>query len=91
MLVSRQDTHKCKETDLVPVGGGGHGVLSGQCYTARSNDQQDGHFKVPEVHHIVTCPAHPEGEQMVPAKGQELPSGESGAAGGRWGLTDCRV
>lgn len=75
MLVFTQDTHNREETDLVPVRGGGHRVLGGQRYTAGGNDQQDGHFKVPEVHHIVTCPAHPEGEQMVPAETRRPRSG----------------
>lgn len=57
--------HECECTNLIPVRGGGYWVLSSQCYTTSGYDQQDGHFKVPEVHHVVTRSAHPEGEQKV--------------------------
>lgn len=56
---------KHEETNLIPVRGGGHRVLGSQCYAASSYDQQDGHFKVPEVHHIVTRATHPGGKQMA--------------------------
>lgn len=56
---------ECEHTNLIPVRGGGYRVLSSQCYATSSYDQQDGHFKVPEVHHVVTRSTHPEGEQMA--------------------------
>lgn len=49
--------------DLVPVGGCGYRVLGCQRYAASGDHQQDGHFKIPEVHHVVTCPTHPAGQQ----------------------------
>lgn len=63
-LCQREDLVN-ERTYLIPVRGGSHGVLSSQRYTAGGYNQQDGHFKVPEVHHVVTRSTHPEGEQMA--------------------------
>lgn len=55
--------HKCVQTNLIPVRGGGHRVLCSECYTTSSYDQEDGHFEVPEVHYIMTHSTHSEGER----------------------------
>lgn len=49
------------KTHLVPVRVGGYGVLGSERYATSGDDQQDGHFKVPEVDHVVTHSTHPEG------------------------------
>lgn len=55
----------CEHTNLIPIRGGGDGVFSSQGNAASSYDQQDGHLKVPEVHHVVARSTHPEGQQRA--------------------------
>lgn len=58
------DSYISVNTNLIPVRRGGYRVLSSQCDTTSSNDQKDGHLKVPEVHHIMTRSTHT-GESRV--------------------------
>ena len=57
------DTHV--RTHMVPVRAGGHRVLCGQGDAAGSDDQQDAHLKVSQVHHVVTHPPHTGTQEMT--------------------------
>lgn len=52
-----------RHANLIPVGGRGYRILGRQRYAAGGDHQEDGHFEIPEVHHIVTHSAHPGGPQ----------------------------
>ena len=64
--VSQKEVVRIQEkTNLIPVRGGGYWVLCSQRYTTGSYDQQDGHFKIPQIHHIVTRSTNPGGGGML--------------------------